>query len=117
MGIADRPPGAIAQGLQPVLLVAIENLVAGLARYAEIPAHVRHGLALQQAGNKAKTFFHNRTRFPRHPHLPLEKSEKCNPCVRYEMSPMSRPSHRHSRTQSSGSCTFPSPPPPLSHRI
>ena len=31
VGIAHRPPRAIAQGLKPVLLVAIENLVAGLA--------------------------------------------------------------------------------------
>ena len=27
------------------------------------------------------------------PHLPLAKGEKCNPCVRYEMSPMSRAAH------------------------
>ena len=51
------------------------------------------GLALQQPGDKAKAFFHHRTRFPRHPHLPPAKSEKCNPCVRYEMSPMSRAAH------------------------
>ena len=92
VGIAHRPPGAIAQGLKPVLPVAIENLVAGLAGYAEFPAHIRHGLAVQQAGNKPKALFHHRTRFPRHPHLP-PKSEKCYPCVRYEMSPMSRAAH------------------------
>ncbi len=40
-------------------------------------------------GDKAKAFFHHRTRFPRHPHLP-PKGEKCYPCVRYEMSPMSQ---------------------------
>ena len=90
VGIAHRPPRAVAQRRQPVLPVAIENLVAGLAGYAEFPADVRHGLPVQQAGDKAKAFFHNRTRFPRHPHLPLAKSEKCNPCVRYELSPMSR---------------------------
>src|ERR1700730_5024755 len=28
----------------------------------------------QQAGDKAKAFFHHRTRFPRHPHLPLAKT-------------------------------------------
>jgi hypothetical protein len=45
-------------------------------RRAEFPANVRHGLPVQQAGNKAKAFFHNRTRFPRHRHLPLAKKRK-----------------------------------------
>ena len=93
VGIAHRPARPIAQGRKPVLLVAIENLVAGLAGYPEIPADVRHGLPVQQAGDKAKAFFHHRTRFPRHPHLPPAKGEKCYPCVRYEMSPMSRAAH------------------------
>src|SRR6202790_2498086 len=35
--IAHRPPGAIAQALKTRLLVAVENPVAGLAGYAEIP--------------------------------------------------------------------------------
>ena len=38
VGVAHRPPRAIAQGLEPVLLVAVEDLVAGLAGYAELPA-------------------------------------------------------------------------------
>src|SRR6266511_1089953 len=79
-----------------MLLVAIENLVAGLTGHAEIPADVRHGLPVQQAGHKAKAFFHHRTRFPRHPHLPPAKGEKCYPCVRYGMSPMSRAAHQWS---------------------
>ena len=90
VGVAHRPPGAVAQGLKPVLLVAIENLVAGLAGYAELPADLGHGFPVQQAGDKAKALFHHRTRFPRHPHLPPNKSGKCYPCVRYELSPMSR---------------------------
>jgi hypothetical protein len=32
----------------------------------------------------------------------LEKSEKCNPCVRYEMSPMSRAAHRKTYPTKSG---------------
>jgi hypothetical protein len=76
VGIAHRPSRAIAQSLQPVRLVAVENLVAGLAGYPKIPADIRHGLPVQQAGDKAKAFFHNRTRFPRHPHLPLAKKRK-----------------------------------------
>jgi hypothetical protein len=76
----------VAEPSQPVFLTR-DTL---LARYAEIPADLRHGLPVQQTGNKAQAFFHNRTRFPRHPHLPQNKSGKCNPCVRYEMSPMSQ---------------------------
>jgi hypothetical protein len=76
VGIAHRPAGPIAQCRQPVLLVAIKNLVAGLAGYPEFPAYVRHGLPVQETGDKAKAFFHNRTRSPRHPHLPLAKKRK-----------------------------------------
>jgi len=90
IGVTDRPPGAIGQGFEPVFFVSIEDFAAGFAGDAEIPAHVRHRLTVQQAGDKAKAFFHDRTRFPRHRHLPPGKSEKCNPCVRYGMSPMSR---------------------------
>ena len=43
IGVAHRPPRT---GLKTVLLVAVENLVAGLTRYAELPAHVRHGLTV-----------------------------------------------------------------------
>ncbi|MGQ0444496.1 MAG: hypothetical protein ACT4O2_05050, partial [Beijerinckiaceae bacterium] len=43
----------------------------------------------------AKAFFHGRTFSPRHPHLLLASAtKKCNPCVRYEMSPMSRAAHQ-----------------------
>lgn len=66
IGVTDRPPGAIGQGFEPVFFVSIEDLVAGFAGDAEIPAQVRHRLTVQQAGDKAKAFFHDRTRFPRH---------------------------------------------------
>ena len=81
-----RPDG---ERLQPVRLPAGEQLVAGLARDAELPAERRHRLALQPAGDEAQTFFHDRTLSPRHPHLPPRKGGKCNPCVRYVLSPMS----------------------------
>src|SRR5690349_10377156 len=93
IGIAHWPPGAVAQRLKPVFPVAIENLVAGLAGYTELPADLAHGLPIQKPGDKAQTLFHHRTRFPRHPHLPQNKSGKCNPCVRYVLSPMSRAAH------------------------
>ena len=92
IGIAHRPARAIAQGLEPVLLVAIENLVAGLARYPELPTDIRHRLPVEQAGDKAQAFLHHRTRLPRHQHLP-PNGKKCYPCVRYGMSPMSRAAH------------------------
>jgi hypothetical protein len=38
---ARRPPRAIAQGLKPVRLVAIENLIAGLAGDAEFSTDAR----------------------------------------------------------------------------
>jgi hypothetical protein len=90
VGVAYWPPGAVAQRFQPVLLVAVENLVAGLAGYAELPADLGHGFPVQKPGDKAQALLHHRTRFPRHPHLPQNKSGKCNPCVRYVLSPMSR---------------------------
>src|ERR1700752_3743834 len=91
--MACAPTGAVAQRLEPMLLVAVENLVAGLAGYAELPADLGHGFPIQKPGDKTKPSFHHRTRFPRHPHLPQNKSGKCNPCVRYEVSPMSRAAH------------------------
>ena len=94
VGVSHRPPRAIGQGGKPVLLVAVENLVASLARYAELPAHLRHALAVQQAGDKAQAFLHHRTRCPRYQHLP-PNGEKCYPCVRYEVSPISQTAQPH----------------------
>src|SRR5215475_11472165 len=83
VGIAYRAFGAVTQRLKPVLLVTVKDLVAGLARNAELPAHIRHRLPVQETSDKAQALFHYRTRFPRHPHHPRNKSGKCNPCVRY----------------------------------
>ena len=47
IGIAPWPTGSIAQGLEAVLLIAIEDFVAGFARDAELEADVRHRLALE----------------------------------------------------------------------
>src|SRR5439155_9711317 len=63
-----------------------EDLVAGLARDAELPTHLGHRLAIQEPSDETKALFHYRTRFPRHRHLPPE-SGKCHPC------PMSRAAH------------------------
>jgi len=94
IGVAHRPPRAVGQGFKPVFLVALENLVTGLAGDAELPADLRHRLPVQQAGDEPQAFLHHRTRFPRHPHLP-PKGEKCCPWVRYKVSPMSHAAHFH----------------------
>jgi len=46
VGVAHRPPRAVGQGFQPMLLVTVEDLVAGLARDAEVFAHLTHGVAV-----------------------------------------------------------------------
>lgn len=70
IGIAHRTARPVRQRFQSLLPVAIEDLVAGLARYAEVPAHLAHPFALQQSGDKTKTFLHDRSLSPRHQHLP-----------------------------------------------
>jgi len=60
IGVAHRAPGAGRQDLEPVVLVTLENLVPGFAGDAEFKAHRAHLLAVQQAGNKAQVFVHNR---------------------------------------------------------
>src|SRR5215813_5012486 len=75
VGIADRSSGAVAQRLKPVLVVAIEDLVAGLAGYAEIPTDLCHGFPIQKPGNETKAFFHHRTLFPRHHTLRPKKAK------------------------------------------
>jgi hypothetical protein len=58
VGVADRPPRAIGQGLEPVLFIAVENLVAGFAGDAELAAEIRHRLSLQKTGDEAQALFH-----------------------------------------------------------
>jgi hypothetical protein len=53
VGVAHRPPRTVAKGISPLGLVAVEDLVAGLARDPELPAHLAHALPVQKAGDKA----------------------------------------------------------------
>jgi hypothetical protein len=92
VGVAHRPPRAIGKRLEPFMLVAIEDLVAGLAGNPELPAHLAHALSLEKPSHKPKTFLHHRTLSPRHQHLPPQ-CEKCYPCVRYVLSPISQAAH------------------------
>jgi hypothetical protein len=45
VGVAIGTPASVGEPVNPALLVAIEDLVAGLAGYPELPAKFRHGLA------------------------------------------------------------------------
>src|SRR5579863_10282618 len=91
VGVSHRPARSIGQGLKPMLLVAIKDLVAGLARDAELAAQMAHLLAFQEARHKSKTLVYHRTHTPRHRHLPHAIAwRRCYPCVRYKTSPMSR---------------------------
>jgi hypothetical protein len=51
---------------EPVILVAIENLVASLAGDTELPTHDSHLPAIEQAGHKSEAFIHTITLFPGH---------------------------------------------------
>src|SRR6516162_10808923 len=82
VGIPHGPARTIVQGLEPVLLVTIEDFVAGLARDPELATDVRHRLSVQQPGDKPQAFLHDRTLLPRHRHLPWRRGQ-CYPCVRY----------------------------------
>jgi hypothetical protein len=93
VGIAYWPPTAIAQRFEPTFLISIEDLVAGLARDAELPTDIGHRFAVEQFRHEPQALVHQRTLLPRHRHLP-PRSGKCYPCVRYDVSPMSRAAQR-----------------------
>ena len=61
-----RAVAPIAKGLDPAVFVAVEDLVAGLARNPELGAQRRHLLALEQAGDKPESLVHDVTLLPRH---------------------------------------------------
>ena len=64
------PSTAIGQALEPAILIALEDLVAGLARDIELPAQRCHLLAIEQTRHKSKPFVHFVTLLPRHFALP-----------------------------------------------
>src|SRR5512138_1092291 len=61
-----RSMAPIAEGLNPTILVAVEDLVAGLPGNPELGAQRRHLLALEQAGDKPESLVHDVTLLPRH---------------------------------------------------
>src|SRR6266446_9793098 len=74
----------VGAGLLPYV---VEDLVAGLARNAERATDLAHRFAVQQPSDEPQALVHHRTLLPRHPRLP-RKGERCYPCVRYDLSPM-----------------------------
>src|SRR5437588_4327624 len=97
VGIAHGAARAIRQRFAPAMLVALEDLAAGLAGDPELPADLRHRFAIEQFRHKPQALVHHRTLLPRHRHLPLEGG-KCYLCVRYALLPMSRAAQRLRRT-------------------
>ena len=55
IGIANRAPRSIGQSLYAFLLIAIENLVAGLSRNPECISHIAHAFAVQETRYEAQT--------------------------------------------------------------
>jgi hypothetical protein len=70
VGLPVGATTAIGESLEPAVLVALEDLVAGLARDIELAAQQRHFLALKEPGNEAQSFIHLGTLLPRHFALP-----------------------------------------------
>src|SRR5215472_3076772 len=93
MGISIRTSAPVGQPLNSALLVALEDLVAGLTRDAELSAQLGHRRASQAPTYKLKPLVHHRTLLPRHPHTSSQRARKCNPCVRYDLSPICRVAH------------------------
>jgi hypothetical protein len=76
VSVAIGTPASVGQPVHPAFLIAIEDLVAGLARNAEFPAQIRHRLASQPPSHKLNSFIHHRTLLPRHPLSSPTKREK-----------------------------------------
>jgi hypothetical protein len=70
VGVAIGTAAAIGESLDPALLIAVEDLVAGFARDAKLSAKFRHRFAGQSASHKLMSLIHDRTLLPRHSLLP-----------------------------------------------
>src|SRR3984893_2807364 len=92
VGVAIRTSASVREPLHAAFLITIEDLIAGLAGDAKLPAKFRHRLAGQPASHKLQSLIHYRTLLPRHHSLP-SKGRKCHLCVRYNVLPMSQAAH------------------------
>jgi len=72
IGLPIRTAGAVGQPLQTAAVVAIEDLVTGLARDAELTTELCHLVAVQQSGDELQPFIHWVTLLPGHFALPAK---------------------------------------------
>src|SRR5918999_650994 len=86
-----RAVASIAERLHAAVLVAVEDLVAGLARNPELDAQRRHLLALEQAGDKPESLVHDVTLLPRH--APSWWGAECHPSARNTLLPLPQEGH------------------------
>jgi len=89
VGVPIEAATSVGQALNTALLIAIEDLIARLARDAETPCRVRP-LLRRLAGEPQTAVFRPSPNTPSKASLPPQKGRKCNLCVRYELSPMSQ---------------------------
>src|SRR5690348_6937813 len=89
VSVAIGTPASVGQPMHSAFLITIKDLVAGLARNAELPAQIRHRLARQAPSHELNSFIHYRTLLPRHPLSSPKKGESvtyvsgtiCHLCV------------------------------------
>ena len=70
----------------------IRRIYANIETAADRATDLAHRFAVQQPSDEPQALVHYRTLLPRHPRLP-RKGGSCYPCVRYDLSPMSRAAH------------------------
>ena len=63
-------PGPIREPLQSAFLIALEDLVAGLAGNLKLAAQRGHTFAIFEPNHESYAFVHNRTFLPWHPTRP-----------------------------------------------
>jgi hypothetical protein len=70
IGVSIGPTASVRQALNTALLIAVEDLIARLARDAELAAELGHRFAGYPSSHKLQPFVHHRTLLPRHQPLP-----------------------------------------------
>jgi hypothetical protein len=70
VGIAIGASRAVGDRGDAFGFVSAEDFVAGFAGDPGFAAEIAHALAVEEAGDEAKAFVHDRTLFPRHRRLP-----------------------------------------------
>src|SRR5215831_424275 len=70
VGLPVGPAAAVGQADRSEILVALKDLIAGLARDIELAAEHCHLLAAEEAGHEPDAFIHLGTLLPRHFALP-----------------------------------------------